>query len=84
MNFRIWALGHEFVGCADVRRYAGVSRGPWEDSYPTEIDVVIEEIYMKLDGRERRLDFRAMDHKSQDVILGDIAEEYNDEARRIG
>lgn len=78
INFRVFALGHEFVGRAKLSGGSpGRLSGPPEDCYPAEDpDVEIDEISMRLGTRERELEFDSMSAKAQDRIISDIIEDY--------
>ena len=82
MNFRIFTLGKEFVGCADVHATPGRHDGHWEDCYPADMEVEVKEIFLKLGSRTKQIEFAELDSKAQDRIISEIEDDYATERKR--
>ena len=75
MNYRIFSMGHEFIGCAKVHYQPGHMTGPWEDSYQDECEIEVEEITMRLGTRTRPICFDRISEQAKDRIISEISED---------
>ena len=82
MRFHVFYGAHEFLGSAKVQYNPGKMTGPWENSEPCDMEIEIEDIYMKNGCRERHVYFDQINEKAKDRIISEIAEDYITERKR--
>jgi hypothetical protein len=82
MKFRVFYGAHEFIGSCKVQYNPGKLTGPWENSEPCDMEIEIEDIYMKNGCRERHVYFEDMNDRAKERIIEEIAEDYITESKR--
>ncbi len=82
MEFRVFTMGKEFVGSADVHHTPGRFNVAPEDCYPAESDVEVTEIFLRFGSKTKEIQFDHMASKAQDKIISEIQDDYSDACRK--
>ena len=71
-TFRVLAAHHEFIVDANI---ISTSRDGFDPNPP---DILVDEIWMKLGTRTRRIKWPQMDYHAKNKIMDDICEQLDD------